>query len=330
MKSRAFTLIELLVVIAIIAILAAILFPVFAQAKEAAKKTSTLSQYKQVGTAVQIYLADSDDLFPLGAPPNTATGGWRTNGVVAVPNGWTSLGNRHVEPRRSEEAQQIMNSIQPYTKNYGLYEGVGLPKVDAVASWAGAPKAGNLSPAYVNLSYNGLLHAYSGTAVAAPSRLPLLAPTHMKQNLIGASLSSPVLDCALGDNMACRFTPGGFPAGAAGPINGGQPYGYVWWGVGQGSNFTLWQYGRGMCFVATDTSAKYIQFNAPNWPQYAENVNSSPWSSFDPSGPPGSPYWMTDCVSPGRTKGTEVYYPGFFRPDSEFNWKTSECDFGGG
>ncbi len=55
---RAFTLIELLVVIAIIAILAAILFPVFAQAKEAAKKTASLSNCKQVGTAINIYLAD--------------------------------------------------------------------------------------------------------------------------------------------------------------------------------------------------------------------------------------------------------------------------------
>jgi prepilin-type N-terminal cleavage/methylation domain-containing protein/prepilin-type processing-associated H-X9-DG protein len=57
---RAFTLIELLVVIAIVAILAAILFPVFAQAKEAAKKTSCLSNARQLGMAWQMYAADSD------------------------------------------------------------------------------------------------------------------------------------------------------------------------------------------------------------------------------------------------------------------------------
>ena len=67
MKRLGFTLIELLVVIAIIAILAAILFPVFAQAKIAAKKTSCLSNVKQMATAAQIYLGDNDDSYP----PNT-------------------------------------------------------------------------------------------------------------------------------------------------------------------------------------------------------------------------------------------------------------------
>ncbi|MDX2065008.1 MAG: prepilin-type N-terminal cleavage/methylation domain-containing protein [Fimbriimonadaceae bacterium] len=61
---KAFTLIELLVVIAIIAILAAILFPVFAQAKAAAKQTQNLSNMKQIGTAAQMYIADYDDTYP--------------------------------------------------------------------------------------------------------------------------------------------------------------------------------------------------------------------------------------------------------------------------
>lgn len=80
-RGGAFTLIELLVVIAIIAILAAILFPVFAQAKAAAKKTAALSNMKQIILAAQMYLPDFDDAYhliraiqPTGDPLNWAYG----------------------------------------------------------------------------------------------------------------------------------------------------------------------------------------------------------------------------------------------------------------
>jgi len=87
MSRKAFTLIELLVVIAIIAILAAILFPVFAQAKRAAKATGDLSNIKQIGTAMQIYVSDSDDRFSYGIPHDwsgapswgSASLGWTLN-----------------------------------------------------------------------------------------------------------------------------------------------------------------------------------------------------------------------------------------------------------
>ena len=87
MLRRAFTLIELLVVIAIIAILAAILFPVFAQAKNAAKQAVCISNMKQLGLASQIYLGDNDDVwYPIsvyepktGFSPQQFWVGWDNN-----------------------------------------------------------------------------------------------------------------------------------------------------------------------------------------------------------------------------------------------------------
>lgn len=68
-KSRkGFTLIELLVVIAIIAILAAILFPVFAKAREKARQTACLNNMKQIGTALQMYAQDYDEGIPTYSP----------------------------------------------------------------------------------------------------------------------------------------------------------------------------------------------------------------------------------------------------------------------
>lgn len=77
---RAFTLIELLVVIAIIAILAAILFPVFAQAKEAAKKTTCVSNVRQMAMAVVMYAQDNDDHFPM----DSHAGGYQLSWIRTI------------------------------------------------------------------------------------------------------------------------------------------------------------------------------------------------------------------------------------------------------
>jgi prepilin-type N-terminal cleavage/methylation domain-containing protein/prepilin-type processing-associated H-X9-DG protein len=81
-RSRGFTLIELLVVIAIIAILAAILFPVFAQARESARRISCLSNLRQYGTSVMMYVQDYDEMMP-----HAAMNWWSASDVCNGPAG---------------------------------------------------------------------------------------------------------------------------------------------------------------------------------------------------------------------------------------------------
>lgn len=107
-KSKAFTLIELLVVIAIIAILAAILFPVFAQAKEAAKKTACLSNNKQMGVGLYLYLNDYDDNLPMANYPQN-------------PNNLPSAFSYLAGPSKFV-AWNWADIIQPYVKNYAIFK----------------------------------------------------------------------------------------------------------------------------------------------------------------------------------------------------------------
>jgi len=100
-RRRGFTLIELLVVIAIIAILAAILFPVFAKAREAARRTACLNNLKQIGTGIMMYVQDYDEMMPVNNPPDDGTCQSHT--------------------ARTAYPGTVANAIQPYIKNTQVF-----------------------------------------------------------------------------------------------------------------------------------------------------------------------------------------------------------------
>ncbi|MBI5831263.1 MAG: DUF1559 domain-containing protein [Armatimonadetes bacterium] len=108
-RSDGFTLIELLVVIAIIAILAAILFPVFAKAREKARSSSCQSNLKQIGTSMTMYVQDYDERYPGVARGNQAamTG---SNYGCWILGGWI--------PPYTDVSQ---GGLAPYVKNKAVY-----------------------------------------------------------------------------------------------------------------------------------------------------------------------------------------------------------------
>lgn len=173
MTRKGFTLIELLVVIAIIAILAAILFPVFAQAKMAAKKISDLSGMKQIGTSTMLYLSDYDDYFyphrnnckvggnfvactdyldasgnftaaatVLGGVQGTKDYHWHTATDATDQIGTIGDGN---EKNAAISRVYWVYMLQPYAKNYDVFSNPGGSGKFTPSSTSIAPACGAFS-----------------------------------------------------------------------------------------------------------------------------------------------------------------------------------------
>jgi len=154
LRDKGFTLIELLVVIAIIAILAAILFPVFAQAREKARATVCLSNTKQLALGFQMYADDYDELFPASVAPDSTEFGNGVSGAWNHQNG------------------SIMLQLDPYIKSEKIFT------CPSATKWAIGSYAGDNTWKYKTYMFNGgVFQLNAGTqsigAISRPSDLIL-------------------------------------------------------------------------------------------------------------------------------------------------------------
>ena len=259
MKRKAFTLIELLVVIAIIAILAAILFPVFAQAKEAAKKTSDLSAIKQVGTAQMIYASDYDDIFvpayqvPQGADGNVCWSAWhvwldpymKTLGGVAA-DGWCGGDVRQFNDRRT---------------SYGITRsGRDQGNNAATHSWSANALVMGMNRGVWGGGSCGVHTSLSTTAIARPSETILMGLPN-KQADGGRPGDTVRLGCDGPANLAtdrvaaATFIDGLMKIDTTKLFADGCP-GYPNWSCKSWG----YEYSQGTPVVRTDSSAKVMKF----------------------------------------------------------------------
>jgi prepilin-type N-terminal cleavage/methylation domain-containing protein len=299
-SSAAFTLIELLVVIAIIAILAAILFPVFAQAKSAAKKTADLSNVKQLGLAVAMYDNDNDDLNPLQAGFSYISNTWGYNYNKYVPYNW----NATPTPAQREDFSQtfVDNAIEPYVKSYGLFQ---MPGATTWQYQPGYPLTPGVTKQATSYAYNGLLTAYSATAVVSPAQSPLWTEANGFQVGMGWGFANPAIYCTQTGYAPCVYTP---PApGCSTAVNGQVGAMYQ---TANGNTSSQWCNGKGQNWTMDDTHAKWRGIGmtlSPNNTDYT----TDPETGYNSAGIPG--YYWTDKYG---------CWPYLFRPDFDFNNQT--------
>ncbi|MCA0359799.1 MAG: prepilin-type N-terminal cleavage/methylation domain-containing protein [Armatimonadetes bacterium] len=315
MNKKAFTLIELLVVIAIIAILAAILFPVFAQAKVAAKRTQYLSQAKQSGTAIIIYMSDYDDLFPLGTVPDLTSAvqpAYRNAAnYTATPANWCNLS---AQPTlQAESAVMWVNATEPYRKNYDMlnpgndkrqFSSGTLAGCYATAARVGTPKGSNMT-------YNGFLQGLSQTNIVAVSSLTMIWPGMGTYTYEGFTATSPRLNCPLA-GVTCTFNGGGRPQGAT----TGSAYNMAFEVDGPSYH----AFGQGSVHVMADTSAKLVNYGrGNNSAGNARLIAQQPWQFLNERGQVPS---VPGAFIRGWIAGP-TFYPASFVPDNPFNGSTT-------
>jgi len=191
MRKRAFTLIELLVVIAIIAILAAILFPVFAQAKVAAKKAQDLSNTKQIALAVNVYTTDTDDVLPVHItnvgtclPLDPTNCGWKTMWQFAMYpyiKNWPMF----TAPGETNASNAVIDSFGlSYGYNYGYLSTLCVPNDAYSQQTLGCPATDPGAPT------QQFFMSIAATSVSRPANIVMYADGGGKDMIIGPTNGS--------------------------------------------------------------------------------------------------------------------------------------------
>ncbi len=257
---RAFTLIELLVVIAIIAILAAILFPVFAQAKAAAKQSVCLSNVKQMNLAIVQYGSDNDDLYPAGEP--YVFGHWNY--------GYTGWDFPCYSDEGNTDCLQWGNAAFPYVKSVGIFN---CPTAQVANPYGYG--SDRVPTAY---TYNGVLQFTSQTNVVSPTVTVLLWSGFMANAVKGRTWANPELDCGADNSVGSSCV---YVANATGSATGNGARDNILLDGGFYNNHTIkWMHGRGDNFAYVDGHAK--------WRPLTGGVQTDPWTYTGPNGEVGS------------------------------------------
>lgn len=308
MRTKAFTLIELLVVIAIIAILAAILFPVFAQAKAAAKKTQAISNLKNIGTAGQIYIADYDDQWGIATPLVPGIG-YAWDRFIPIKE----LIKPTTDPAVADAINTFFyNAQQPYMKNWQILNNPGsgqrspLPASVFTAAGITAADITAARPPVIHYTYNGLLQGYSSTAIENPAELTVWWTGQGNRGFTGAGYASPQLICT---NAAsgCSYQPA---AAGCGATNGS-----ISFYTSNSSNFGWDMHNRTFVYSYADSHVKTRKSGVYTTAQ--RDARSDPFA-----------YYLGKEVDRFRAGGARYWdinycHPYMFRPDFDFqNWDT--------
>lgn len=263
MRRRAFTLIELLVVIAIIAILAAILFPVFAQAKAAAKKAACISDTKQVSLAAIMYAGDYDDTLPRHDNNGSClyTGGTPGGPICDYPD-WGDF-RFPVNGNTSALGRQVMyfGAIEPYHKNTQI----------------------SICPQLGNTNWAGAFQNAGSLGITPPGTGYVAADEAYYYNTMGQM----ALNLLLIDYGPTASATNNRPGAVKGRMTAVQRPGEVimlvaessWdWHFGVSTNL-----GNGSVWPSWPLNNQCWSYDVEGWTRYVHNGGSGPWAEYDPN-----------------------------------------------